>query len=221
MTAVTVHSDLGIQKNKICHCFQCFPFYLPWNNVPRCHNLSFLNAEFQANLKLSSFTIIKRLLSSSSLSAIKEVSSAYLKLLIFFLAILIPAYDSSSPAFHMMHSANKLNKQGDNIQSWHTLHYCFLICIRVSLEAGKVVWYSHLFENCPQFLVILTAKGISVVNEAEEDVSLELFCFLHDPAVAGYLISGSSAFLNPTCASESSLLMYCWSLAWRIWVLPC
>ena len=69
---------------------------------------------------LSSFTLIKRLFSSSSLSVIKVVSTAYLTLLVFLPAILIPACASSRPAFHMMHSAYKLNKQGDKIQSWST-----------------------------------------------------------------------------------------------------
>ena len=66
-----------------------------------------------------SFIFIKRLFSSPSLSAIRVVSSAYLNLLIFLPAILIPACASSSPAFLMMYSACKLNKQGDNIQPWH------------------------------------------------------------------------------------------------------
>ena len=69
---------------------------------------------------LSSFTFIKRLFSSSSLSAIRVVSSAYLRLLIFLPAILIPACASSSPVFLMMYSAYKLNKHGDNIQPWYT-----------------------------------------------------------------------------------------------------
>ena len=74
---------------------------------------------FKPTFSLSSFTLIKRLFSSSILS-LKVVSSAYLRLLIFLLAILIPACVSSSPAFRMMYSACKLNKQGDNIQPWHT-----------------------------------------------------------------------------------------------------
>ena len=74
---------------------------------------------FKSTFSLSSFTFIRRLF-SSSLSAIRVVSSAYLRLLIFLLAILIAAYASSSPAFLMMYSAYKLNKQGDNIQPWHT-----------------------------------------------------------------------------------------------------
>ena len=71
---------------------------------------------------------------------------------------------------------------------------CFLICIQVSQEAGKVVWYSHLFKNFPQFVVIHTVKGFGLVNKAEINVFLELFCFFDDPADVGRLISGSSAF---------------------------
>ena len=82
--------------------------------------LVFWMLSFKATFSLSSFTFIKRLFSSSSLSAIRVVSSAHLRLLIFLPAILIPVYASSSPAFHMMYSAYKLNKQGDNIQPWRT-----------------------------------------------------------------------------------------------------
>ena len=82
--------------------------------------LVFWMLSFKPTFVLSSFTLIKRLFSSSSLSAIRMVSSAYLRFLIFLLAILIPAYASSRPVFLMMYSACKLNKQGDNIQPWHT-----------------------------------------------------------------------------------------------------
>ena len=61
-------------------------------------------------------------------------------------------------------------------------------------EAGQVVWYSHLFQNFPQFVVIHTAKDFGIVNKAEVDVFLELSCFFHDPADVGNLISDSSAF---------------------------
>ena len=57
-----------------------------------------------------------------------------------------------------------------------------------------MVWYSHLFQNFPQFIVIHTLKGFGIVNKAELDVFLELSCFFHDPADVGNLISGSSAF---------------------------
>ena len=62
-----------------------------------------------------------------------------------------------------------------------------------------MVWYSHLLKNFPQLIVIHTVKGFGIVNEAEVDVFLELFCFICDPMDVGNLISGSSAF------SKSSL----------------
>ena len=76
---------------------------------------------------------------------------------------------------------------------------CFLTCIQVSQEASKVVWYSHLFQNFPRFVVIYTVKGFNVVNDAEVDVFLEFSWFFYDPTDVGNLISGSSAF------SKSSL----------------
>ena len=57
-----------------------------------------------------------------------------------------------------------------------------------------MVWYSHLFQNFPEFIVIHTVKGFSIVNKAEIDVFLELSCFFDDPADVGNLISGSSGF---------------------------
>ena len=57
-----------------------------------------------------------------------------------------------------------------------------------------MVWYSHLFQNFPQFIVIHTVKGFGIVNKAETDVFLELSCFFDDPANVGNLTSGSSAF---------------------------
>ena len=74
---------------------------------------------------------------------------------------------------------------------------CFLTCIQVSQEAGQVVWYSHLFQNFPQFIMIHTVKGFGIVNKAEVGVFLELCCFFDDPTNVG--ISGSPAF------SKSSL----------------
>src|SRR5574341_1241487 len=71
---------------------------------------------------------------------------------------------------------------------------CFLTCIQISQEAGQVVWYSHLFQNFPQFIVIHMVKGVGIVNKTESDVFLKLSCFFHDPADVGNLISGSSAF---------------------------
>ena len=71
---------------------------------------------------------------------------------------------------------------------------CFLTCIQISQEAGKVVWYSHLFRNFPQSVVIHTVKGFDIVNKAEIDVFLEFSCFFYDPTDVGNLISCPSAF---------------------------
>ena len=134
MAAVTIHSDFGAQENKVFHCFHCFPIYLPWSDGTRCHDLCFLSIEYLPTNKnkwekkkkttpvfsLSCFTFIRMLFSSSLLSAIRVVSSAYLRLLIFFPPVLTPACAPSNPAFRMMYSAYKLNKQGDNIQTWCT-----------------------------------------------------------------------------------------------------
>ena len=71
---------------------------------------------------------------------------------------------------------------------------CFLTLIQVSQEVGQVVWYSHLFQNFPQFIVIHTVNGFGRVKKGEIDVFLELSCFLDDLMDVGNLISGSSAF---------------------------
>ena len=159
------------------------------------------------------------------------MSSAYLRLLIFLLAILIPAYASSSQAFHMMYSEYKLNKQNDKIQPWYNSfldfepvccsrsgsNCCFLTCIQISLYIGGrlVVWYSHLLKNFPQCVVIHTVKGFGVVNKAV-DVFLEFYCFFDNPVDVGNLISGSSAFSKSSLNIWKSWVTYCWSLAWRI-----
>ena len=76
---------------------------------------------------------------------------------------------------------------------------CFLTCIQISQEAGQVIWYSHLFKNFPQLVVIHTVKGFGIINKTEVDVFLELSCSFNDPKDVGNWISGSSPF------SKSSL----------------
>ena len=93
---------------------------------------------------------------------------------------------------------------------------CCLICIQISQEAGKVVWYSHLFKSFPKFLVIHTVKGFGVINKAEGNISLEFSWFYYDPMDVGNLISGSSAFSNPAGTFGISQFTRCWSLAWGI-----
>ena len=72
-----------------------------------------------------------------------------------------------------------------------------------------MVWYSHLFQNFPQFVVIHTAKGFDIVNKAEIEVFLELSCFFDDTVDIGNLISGSSAFSKTVLNSGSSQFTYC------------
>ena len=98
-----------------------------------------------------------------------------------------------------MYSLDVLSNLEPVCCSMSSSNYCFLICIQISHKAGKVIWYSHLLKNFPQFVVIHTVKGFGIVNEAEIDVFLELSCFFDDPTDVGNLISGSSAF------SKSSL----------------
>ena len=90
--------------------------------------------------------------------------------------------------------------------SMSSSHCCFLTCIQISQEAGQVVWYFHLFQNFPQFIVIHTVKVFGVVNKAEIDVFLELSCFFYDPVDVDNLIAGSSAF------SKSSLNIWKFSI---------
>ena len=108
----------------------------------------------------------------------------------------------------MRYSAYKLNKQSDNIQPWRTpfpiwnqsvVPYLVLTIAswpaeQISQEEGKVICYSHPFQNFPQFIVIHTVKAFGIVIKAEIDVFMELSCFFDDPMDVGNLISGSSAF---------------------------
>ena len=125
-----------------------------------------------------SFTFIKSLFSSSSLPDIRVVSSAYLRLLIFLLPILIPACASSSPAFHMMYSAYKLNKQSDNIQPWCTPFPIWNQSFVPSPVLTVASWPTFSFlkrqatwSGIPislrifQFIVIHTVRGFGVVNK--------------------------------------------------------
>ena len=89
---------------------------------------------------------------------------------------------------------------------------CLLTCIQISQEAHKVVWYSHLFQNFPQFVVNHTVKGFGIVNKGEVDAFLELSCFFNDSTDVGNLISGSSGF------SQSSLNI--WKLMVHVLLKP-
>ena len=145
-----------LTENKVCHCFHCFPIYFPWSDGTGCHDLSFWMLSFKPTFSLSSFTFIKRLFSSSSLSAIRVVSSAYLRLLIFLPEILIPACDSSSVAFCIMFSTKKLNKQGDNIQPSHApfpiLNQSVVLCLVLTV---LMINWLKMYEACRRVLTVL------------------------------------------------------------------
>ena len=108
---------------------------------------------------------------------------------------------------------------------------CFLTCIQIAQEACQVVWYSHLFKNFPQFVVICIVKSFSVVSEAEIDVFLELSCFFDDPTDVGNLISDSSAFCKTSlniwkftvhillkCGLENFEHYFCLRVRWTIFI---
>ena len=89
-------------------------------------------------------------------------------------------------------------------------NWCFFTCIQVSQETSKVVLYSHLFKNFPQFVVIHPVKGFGKVNKAKVNGFLESSCFFSDPADASNLISGSSAFSKPSlyiCKLSAHILL--------------
>ena len=115
MTAVTIFSDFGSQEKKTVTSSIFPPSICHEVMGPDAMILVFLILSFKPAFSFFSFTLIKRFFCSSSLSAIRVVSSAYLRL-IFLLAILIPAHDSSCLSFHMTYTECKLNKQGNNIQ---------------------------------------------------------------------------------------------------------
>ena len=152
--------------------------------------LVFWMLSFKPAFSLTSFTYIKRLFSSSLLSPISVVSSAYLKILIFLLAILIPACASFSLAFHIMYSAYWLKKQGDNIQPWHTHFPIWNQYIVLSLVLTVTSWAAYRFlkrqvrwSGIPislrisQFVGIHTVKGFGIVNEAEIQVFWNYLAF--------------------------------------------
>ena len=163
---------------------------------------------------------MKRLFSSSSLSAIRVVSSAYLKLLIFLLTILIPACASSSPAF----------KQGDYIQPWRTPFLTWNQFIFPCPFLTVASWPAYRFvrrqvrwsaipnlKDFPQFVVIHTVKSFSIVNEAKVDVFFwNSLAFSMIQRMLAIWLLVPLPFLNPAWTYWSSQFMSCWNLPWMI-----
>ena len=192
--------------------------------------LVFWLLSFKPTFSFSSFTFIKRLFSYSLLSDIRVVLSAYLRLLIFLPAILMSAWASSSLAFHMMFSAYKLNKQGDNIQPWRTpfpiWNQSVVLCPVLTVASWPAYRFLKMqvrWSGIPisfrifQFIVIHTIKGFGIVNKAEIDVfsgTLLLFRWSREFLAIWSLVP--LPFLKAAWTSGSSRFTYSWTLAWRI-----
>ena len=184
MAAITSAVILEPRKIKSDTVSTCFSIYLPWVMGLDAMILVFLI-----------WALSQLCHSPLSLSAIRVVSSAYLKLLVLLPENLIPACASSSPAFHMLYSAYKLSKQGDNIQPWRTPFLIWNLSIIPCLVLNVVTWSAYRFVKMQvrwsgipisfkifQFIVIQTVKGCGIVNKAEIDVLLEPSCFFDDPS---------------------------------------
>ena len=167
---------------------------------------------------ISSFTFLKRLFWSSSLSAIRVVSSAYLMLLIFLLAILILACAFSSLAFQMMYSSYKLNKQSDNIQPcripFPIWNQCIVPCLVLTVASWpayrfirRQVRWSGILISWRLFHSLLWSTQSNALSQTMKHmIFLEFSCFFYNPVDAGNLICGSSAF------SKSSLNIWKFSV---------
>ena len=177
---------------------------------------------------LSSFTLIKRLFISSSLSAIRVVSSAYLKLLIFLLAILLfQLVIHWVWHFTLMCSVYKLNKQGVN---YTALMYSFLNFepVHCSMSGSVVSWsiyrflrrqvgWSGIFITLRifQFVMLHKIKDFRIVNEAEVDVFLELPAISMTQQMAIWSLVPPPLW-NSASTSGFFFFLYCWNLVWRI-----
>ena len=184
MASVTICSDFGAQKIKSVTVYIVSPSICQEVMRLDAMILVFWMSSFKSTFSPSSYTFIKRLFRSSSLPALRVVSFAILRLLIFLPAILIPAYASSNPVFHMTYSAYKLNKQDDNIQPWRTpfpiwnqsvVPYPVLTlapCPAYRFLRRLVRWFC--IPSLYEFSTVCCDphKDLSVVNEAKVDVFL-------------------------------------------------
>ena len=200
-----VFSNITVQKHQLWTNLKF------WTKLKRSNAkiLVFLIFSLKPALSLSSFTLIKRLFSSSSLSVIRMVIIHISELLMFLPPILILACNSPSPAFLMMCSVYRLNKQGESRQPCHTPFSILnqsVVPYRVLTVAS---WPTYRFLrrqgrwsaipvslSFSQFVMIHTVKGSSIVNET--DAFLKFPCFLYYSVNVGNLISSSSSFYKPS-----------------------
>ena len=220
MATVTICSDFGALKKKVSHCF---PIYLPWSDGTRCHDLSFLNVELEDNFFTLLFHFHQEALQFFFTFCHKGAVICvpgywYFSRQSWFQLVLPPAQRFSWCTLH-------INKQGDNIQPWHTPFPIWNQSVVPHSVLTVASWPSHRFlkrqvkwSGIPisfrifQFIVIHTVVGFGIVNKAEIDVFLELSGFFDEPVDVGNLISGSSAF------SKTSLNI--WKFSVRVLLKP-
>ena len=171
MEAVTIQSDFESKKIKSATVSIFSRIYLPWSDRTSVMIFVFECRVFHSLLSPSSRSSLVPLW----FLPLRVVSSAYLRLLILLLAVLIPACDSSSPACPVIYPAYKLNNKGwqyaaltysfPNLELVHCSmsgsNCCFLTCIQISQEAGKVVWYSNIFKNFLYLLWSTQSKALA------------------------------------------------------------
>ena len=141
MAATTVPSGFGNQGNKICHCFHFFCLCLPWSDITRCHDLGFWMLSFKPDFSVSSFTLIKKLFSSSSLSAICCC------LVVQSCATLCDAMVCSTPGFPVLHYLLEFAQihghwVNDAIQPSHPLSPSSPLALNLSRHQGLFQWVS-------------------------------------------------------------------------------
>ena len=141
MATVMICDDFGAQENEIWYCFHIFPVCLPWVMGLDAIIFIFWMSSFKPAFSVSSLS------SRGSLVLLHflPLKCYHLRLSVFLMAVLIPACDSSSPAFRMTYSAYKLNKQGDSILLWHTpfpiLHPSIVLCPVLTVASWPDYWF--------------------------------------------------------------------------------
>ena len=188
----------------------------------------FCMLRFKPTFSLSSFIFIKRLFSPSSLYAIRVVSTAYLRLLIFLPAILIPACASSSPAFLMIYSVYKLNKHRENIQPWRTPFPIWNQSIVPCPVLIVAFWPAYRFlkrqvrwSGSPISWIIFhsflwSTQRLWHIQKSRNRCFSGTLAFWMIQCVLAIWFLVLLPFLNPAWTSGGSRFTYCWSLAWRI-----
>ena len=215
-------------KKIVWHCFHCLPIYLPWSDGTGCHDLHFLNAVlshlFHSLLSLSSRGSLVFCFLPQGWCHLHIWGYWYFSQQSWFQLVLHPAQPFTQCTLHislisrvtiysLMHSFPNFEPV---CCSMFSSNCCFLTCTQISQEADQVVWYSHLFQNFPQFIVIHTVKGFGIVKKAEVDIFGNSLAFSMIQRMLAIWSLVPLPFLHPAWTSGSSQFTCYWSLARRI-----